>query len=40
MNPKALYFSHKDFDALFENYNILNSSTVPVIYLFQGLQNY
>lgn len=37
MNPKSLYFSHKDFDALFENYNILNSSTIPIIYLFQGI---
>lgn len=38
MNPKSLYFAHKDFDAMFENYNILNSNTIPLSYLFQGIK--
>ena len=37
MNPKASYFSHKDFDAMFENYNILNTNGIPICYLFQGI---
>ena len=37
MNPKSTYFAHKDFDAMFENYNILNVNTIPIEYLFQGM---
>ena len=39
MNPKATYFAHKDFDALFENYNILNGNAIPIMHLFQGNKN-
>ena len=38
MNPKATYFAHKDFDAMFENYNILNGNAIPILYLFQGIK--
>lgn len=38
-NPKSLFFTYKDFDGMFESYNILNLSSIPLNNLIQGFIN-